>query len=153
MGWITKDGELIHTSALAQQGAAIDVVTAQPAMNLYNVGQKNDQEKVRLDLLPAYPLVCVARVLTSGARKYAAFNWAGGLSWLRCFGAALRHLFAWAAGEDADPETGESHLAHAICELIFLLDYTRSHPELDDRGKGKIAPVLPSDLKMPRKAA
>mgnify|MGYP007111985039 FL=1 len=30
------------------------------------------------------------------------------------------HFTAWQSGELVDPETGESHLDHAICCLLFL---------------------------------
>lgn len=39
----------------------------------------------------------------------------------RYYDAAMRHLYAWFNGESKDLETGESHLAHAICCLLFLL--------------------------------
>jgi len=39
----------------------------------------------------------------------------------RYYDAAMRHLYAWFNGEPKDLETGESHLAHAICCLLFLL--------------------------------
>lgn len=82
--------------------------------------QKHDQEKTRLELLPPDALELAGRVLTFGARKYAAWNWAQGLDWSRLYGAALRHLNAWWGGEGKDPETGHSHLGHAICCLLFL---------------------------------
>ena len=31
-----------------------------------------------------------------------------------------RHIDAWWGGEQKDPETGEHHLAHAICCGMFL---------------------------------
>jgi len=98
-------------------------------------GRKNDSEKVRLELLPFPALYEVARVLTFGAKKYDPWNWASGMAWSRLLGAALRHLFAWAAGEDKDPETGLSHLAHAACCVLFLLTYTLKDLGDDDRHK------------------
>ena len=94
---------------------------------------KYDGEKVRLDLLPADPIIDVGKVLTYGAKKYSERNWEKGLAWSRCYGAALRHLLAWHKGETTDPETGLNHLAHAACEILFLLEFSRTHPELDDR--------------------
>jgi hypothetical protein len=38
-------------------------------------------------------------------------------------------------GEDLDPESGESHLDHAMCELMFMKMFTIDFPELDDRFK------------------
>ena len=102
-----------------------------------NEAMKYDGEKVRLDLLPADPIIDIGKVLTYGARKYNPENWRKGLAWSRCYGAALRHLLAWHKGETNDPETGLNHLAHAACEILFLLEFSRTHPELDDRPKSK----------------
>ena len=54
----------------------------------------------------------------------------------RYFAAMCRHVFAWWGGEDADPETGYSHLAHAGCCLLFLMEYQRNGWGTDDRFKG-----------------
>ena len=94
---------------------------------------KNDSAKVRLDLLPVRPILDVGQVLTFGAVKYKPRNWEKGFSWSRPYAAALRHLFAWWAGETYDKETGLNHLAHALCEIMFLLEFAYTHPELDDR--------------------
>lgn len=98
-------------------------------------GTKHDDNKVRLDLLPPESLEEIAKVLTFGARKYASFNWCKGISFSRLIGAALRHMFAWIRGEDADPESGLSHLAHLGCCVLFLLWMQKHRPDLDDRFK------------------
>lgn len=98
---------------------------------------KKDGGKVRMDLLPVYPLQEVAKVLTFGATKYAPNRWRKGMEWSRLYGAVLRHIFAWFRGQDTDPETGLSHLAHAICGLMFLLEYSRTGAGTDDR-EGKL---------------
>ena len=107
---------------------------------------KYDGEKVRLDLLPADPIIDVGKVLTYGARKYNPENWRKGLAWSRCYGAALRHLLAWHKGETNDPETGLNHLAHAACEILFLLEFSRTHPELDDRPQNGEKPLTLLDV-------
>ena len=96
-------------------------------------GKKFDAEKPRLDLLSSIALVEVAKVMTYGASKYGSQNWRGGLAWSRVYAAVQRHLVAWNGGETLDPETGLSHLAHASCGLQFLLEYAKTHPQLDDR--------------------
>lgn len=68
-----------------------------------------------------------------GKETYGRDNWRKGLAWSRCYAATLRHLFAWQSGETNDPETGLNHLAHAACEILFLLEFSRTHLELDDR--------------------
>ena len=91
---------------------------------------KHDGNKVRMELLAPEFLYGIASVLTFGAKKYAAGNWARGMEWSRPFGAMLRHLFAWVGGEREDKETGLSHLYHAGCCLMFLCAY-------EARGIGK----------------
>lgn len=94
---------------------------------------KDDFEKVRFDLMPVKPLFDVGDVFTYGARKYGVRNWEKGMVWSRPYATALRHIFAWWNGELYDRETGLHHLAHAICELMFLLEFDETHPEKDDR--------------------
>jgi hypothetical protein len=96
---------------------------------------KHDTNKPRPELLPFAALGAVSEVLAFGAKKYAPHNWrfGNGLAWSRLLGGALRHLFAWGSGEDKDPETGFSHLAHAVCCLLFLLSYTIEGGGNDDR--------------------
>lgn len=98
-------------------------------------GIKHDSDKPPMALLSGAALIEVAKVLEFGAKKYAAHNWKGGFAWSRLASAALRHLFAWIGGEDKDPETGLSHLAHCSCCLMFLLDFEVNHLGQDDRYK------------------
>ena len=98
-------------------------------------GKKHDSSKIRMDLLSPIALEEIAKVMTFGAKKYGDNNWRNGLAWSRVIGALLRHVFAFIRGEDLDPESGLSHLSHAGCCLMFLLEYTKTHPELDNRYK------------------
>lgn len=100
-------------------------------------GIKHDHEKPRMDLLPYKPLAEIAKVLGFGAKKYSAHNWRAGFEWNRLSGAAMRHLHAWNEGEDIDPETGLSHLAHASCCLLFLLEHEISGLGVDTRYKAQ----------------
>lgn len=102
-------------------------------------GKKFDAGKARMELLPPRPLMEIAEVLAFGAEKYAAWNWSEGIAASRLFGAMLRHLWAWWCGEDNDPETGKSHLAHAGCCLLFLADQRHRLPGHDDRPIGLCA--------------
>jgi hypothetical protein len=96
-------------------------------------GIKHDGEKPRVDLLPSAPLVMIADVLGFGARKYAPHNWRKGFDQSRLIGAALRHLLAYNDGEDIDPESGLSHVAHAGCCILFLLEQINKGTGRDDR--------------------
>ena len=101
--------------------------------NLKVEGVKYDHGKPRMELLPTKPLEEIAKVLTFGAEKYDEWNWARGFKWSRVLGAVLRHVFSFLGGEDKDPETGLSHLAHAGCGILFILDHELNRLGTDDR--------------------
>lgn len=96
-------------------------------------GKKLDSGKVGVHLLPPKPLIEIAKVLDFGAKKYDAYNWSKGILYSRVFGAAVRHMWAWWCGQDKDEETGLSHLAHAGCCVLFLLQYEINRRDFDDR--------------------
>lgn len=100
-----------------------------------STGKKHDGGKPSMALLSPAALIEVAKVLDFGAKKYDAWNWKGGFKWGRLASAVLRHIFAWLSGEDKDPETGLSHLAHAMCGLMFLVDFEVNKIGEDDRYK------------------
>ena len=96
---------------------------------------KFDDEKLPLNLLSSEALRQTAAVLKFGANKYAEHNWRKGFKWSRPLAAAMRHLHDFNDGQDKDPESNLSHLAHAMCCIMFLLEFEKTHPELDDRYK------------------
>lgn len=96
-------------------------------------GKKFDGGKPDFSLLPVEALTLVVEILDFGKIKYGAHNWRAGYAWSRIIAATLRHLFAWLRGEDLDPESGKSHLAHAICDLLFLLTFVITKVGTDDR--------------------
>jgi Domain of unknown function (DUF5664) len=98
-------------------------------------GVKNDQQKIRWDLVPYDAVNEIAKVLTFGAEKYEARNWEKGMDWSRAFGALQRHLTRWFHGQDKDKETRLTHLANAGCCLFFLLSWELRKVGTDDRPK------------------
>ena len=87
-------------------------------------GIKFDSKKPDYSLIPPNALDDVAKVLTYGAQKYDRHNWKQ-LENLdtRYFAAAQRHLWALQRGETLDAETGIHHAAHAICCMMFMLEF------------------------------
>ena len=87
-------------------------------------GVKYDSKKPDYSLIPPYALDDVAKVLTYGAQKYDRHNWKQ-LENLdtRYFAAAQRHLWALQRDETLDEETGIHHAAHAICCMMFMLEF------------------------------
>lgn len=94
---------------------------------------KADSGKPPLALIPQRPLFEVAKVLGFGAQKYGAHNYRDGFDWSRLTSSSLRHIYQFNEGENVDPETGVSHIAHAICGLLFLLEHQISGLGNDDR--------------------
>ena len=85
-------------------------------------GKKFDTGKLRYDLIPLEALEGLADILTFGAQKYSENNWKDvERAEDRYYAALLRHLFASRKGEKSDPESGKSHLHHAITNLAFLI--------------------------------
>lgn len=91
-----------------------------------------------MSLLSSIAVYKIAEVMTYGKKKYTAHNWRGGIAYSRLIAAAFRHLFAYLGGENTDPESGLSHLAHAVCCLMMLLEQEVTRPEMDDRYKQEI---------------
>lgn len=87
------------------------------------IGSKHDSGKPLMGAVPPNALLAVAGVLTFGAQKYGRDNWhqVENLE-TRYMDAALRHINAYQRGEQLDPESGENHLAHAVCSLMFILE-------------------------------
>lgn len=71
----------------------------------------------------ARALASVVRVLTFGAKKYAAFSWRKVDNAKHRYESALyRHLNALHTGETHDAESGESHWAHVATNALFLAE-------------------------------
>jgi hypothetical protein len=99
------------------------------------VGLKFDQEKPDLSLLPREFLDEVAKAMMHGEKKYGRYNYTNGLAWSRVIAACLRHITAFAAGEDNDSESGVSHLGHAGACILMLCVYFKRSLGTDNREK------------------
>jgi hypothetical protein len=122
---VATEGSAIRTSGMAAS------VTG---------GLRDNKGKPRLSLVPSELEAAVAEVIWKSSDraggKYPLQNWRKGLPWSEVAESAIRHLKKFAQeGEDLDHETGLSHLAHAACNLAFLLWYQKNRPNLDDRHK------------------
>jgi hypothetical protein len=68
----------------------------------------------------------VVKILGFGAGKYGRNNWMQlENAQVRYTNACLRHYAAYQSGEIHDPETGMPHLAHCLCNLVFLIHFAR----------------------------
>lgn len=129
-GFLAKEAGLEPPALVPPQAPAPGQINPK-----FNSAIKYDDGKADISLLPPEALLAIAEVFTFGAKKYAPDNWRGGFVWRRVVSAILRHLFAWLAGQDKDPETGLSHIAHVGCNVMFLLTFIITKTGTDDRFK------------------
>lgn len=99
---------------------------------------KNDDSKLRMDLIPPDIEIALAEVLTHGANRYNSRNWELGMDWGRVYAATRRHLAEFWSGKDID-ESGLPHIDHALCCLVFLSAYY--HRQIGNDNRNKISPA------------
>lgn len=87
-----------------------------------------------------------AKVFDFGRRKYAEWNWAKGMPWSVPIGCAARHLKAILEGKPDDEDSGLPHAGHVYCNLVMLLQYTKTYREGDDRPPQGLLTALPAEL-------
>lgn len=112
--------------------------TVESNKELQNKAIRFDAGKTDWSLVPWDSVEEIVKVLEFGKVKYAAWNWSsnGGFKYMRVFNSTMRHLLAWARGEDKDPESGLSHISHAACNLLFILYFIKhkdKYSSNDDR--------------------
>lgn len=122
------------------------------------------QGKPPLASLPMEALREMAKVMAYGAKKYTRpgtctckpivdkihapgcpalkmisgrDNWRYGTEWTEFVNSALRHIASFLDGEDVDQESKLLHLAHAMTDIGFVLEYQVKGVGTDDRFKGK----------------
>jgi hypothetical protein len=106
-------------------------------MNAEDPKKRAGDLKCPLHLLPTIMLRETAYVLKLGADKYGVYNWrvSDGVKTSTYAAAMMRHLLQFMDGEDADTESGRSHLAHIVATCSILLDAGTIGKLIDDRAK------------------
>lgn len=74
-----------------------------------------------------------ARAFMYGLKKYYRGNWRKGFDHTQVSDSALRHLSAYQAGENKDPESGLDHIDMALCNMLMLAEMYHGYKQLDDR--------------------
>lgn len=132
-------GDEATVITIQPKNTAIHQFTQKTSTKPESTAIKYDSGKTDWSLMPFEAVEEINKVLEFGAKKYAAHNWTQGegFRYTRVLNSLFRHLFAWSRGEDLDPESGLSHLAHAGCNIVFLIYYNRykSRYNNDDRFK------------------
>lgn len=99
--------------------------------------KKLDTGKPDLSLNPKVALEQMAFAFQYGEKKYGRYNYTAGFESHRLIGAAMRHLTQWQDGEDQDPESGASHLGHALASIAMLLHTIELGTNRDTRLKNR----------------
>lgn len=77
-------------------------------------------------MVPYDAIAELAEVYSYGAKKYKRDSWRNVVDGVeRYHDAMVRHLGAWNKGEELDPESGLRHLAHALWNMVALVELTR----------------------------
>lgn len=112
------------------------------------------QKKIPLSVIPPAVLLELGAAMGEGAIKYGPHNWrcSGGVVVSTYLNGCLRHLLAYAMGEDTDPDTaapdgsgGVSHLVKAMASAAVLRDAILHGVAIDDRPPAS-PPGLIADL-------
>lgn len=85
--------------------------------------KRNDEGKVRLDLIPPEWVWALGGILTVGAKPHGDRNWEKGMRWSRMIGSLLRHLYKFLSGSKYDSGTGYHHLALVAWNALALMSY------------------------------
>ena len=94
------------------------------------------RNKPRMSTVPVAVLREIAGGMGEGADKYGFHNWRHtkrGVNASVYYDATMRHLLAWIAGEDIDPDSGINHITKAITSLVVLRDASIHGNVVDDR--------------------
>lgn len=100
-----------------------------------------NENKVEWSLVDWKSLEPMVKVLMYGSKKYAPDNWKKGQDLRSLSSCLMRHLVAFMDGEDIDPESGEHHLGHVMCNAMFMIHSQAKHGWTDNR-KQYLSPMF-----------
>lgn len=105
----------IGNPVLLDKCFGVEVDCSQPTS-----GKKFDNGKPDWTLMPWRELEQVLEILEFGAKKYSRDNWQH-VEPDRYKKAAMRHMVSYLKGDLVDEESGKPHLAHLMCNILFLM--------------------------------
>lgn len=120
--------------------------------NLIPEGMDNPKDligltKPPLRLLPGPALIRLSRVMGLGAKKYGPYNWRQKkVRYTVYLEAAMRHILSALDGEEDDPESKQSHVAHAGACAMIMLDAQSTGNLIDDRPTPGVTAKLIKEL-------
>lgn len=102
-------------------------------MDNKTIGVKFDGNKPDMTDIPLEAMWQMGAAFTYGQKKYGKNNYRNGMSVSRQLAASVRHIYQHLSGETFDPESGVTHLGHALASIAMACYTMANKPELDDR--------------------
>lgn len=101
-------------------------------------GGRKEVKEARYSLVPTEALRVLSEIYGRGAAKYAPHNWRKGYDWSASLDALQRHVSAFWAGDEIDPESGQPHILHAAwhCFTLYTFSTEPDYARFDDRWRG-----------------
>lgn len=118
------------------KGITPDMSTLQNPVDagmIHNEGRKDDTGKPDMTDIPLEAMWQMGQAFTYGQKKYSKNNYRNGMAISRQLAAAVRHIFQHLNGESTDPESGVTHLGHAMASLAMAVYNLANNPKFDDR--------------------
>jgi hypothetical protein len=110
--------------AIAMELSSKSAAEIEEMFDIHEPGAKADRGKLDYTLVPPAMEEAVCEIMMFGAQKYSRDGWRYVEDApMRYLAALERHVKAFKAGEDNDPESGLHHLKHAACNIAFLLHF------------------------------
>lgn len=133
-GHSNVDEAIMHVLKFTETGASMEHLRMAAAAVCLCFPMNDKETDSIFGIIPEQALVSYAAVREFGAKKYARSNWKKGIRFTLTLDAILRHLFAYARGQTEDPESGQSHFGHVLCDLEHILYFAgEKAAALDDR--------------------
>ena len=115
----------------------------QAVLELSNAAHKNNPDDIlmycrgaieglRLHIGSEKILDELTMAMEYGIAKYGRNNWKKGMEWSRLLDAGMRHGIAILRGENIDPDSGNTHLAHMLGSIHMLIGNIELGVGIDD---------------------
>lgn len=98
-------------------------------------GNKFDQGKSPVHLIPIEAILGMGYGFDYGAKKYGKYNFRDGIEYTRIIDSLIRHTLAFLSGEEIDEESQKYHVDLIGCNFAMLKYMTVHKKDMDDRYK------------------
>lgn len=131
--WVTTMSAVYPTRSIRMNSDGVILGTEEVRVVDAVTGGAKGQKGCQLGAVDPLALIEVGKIAGFGGEKYERYNFAKGYKWSLSYDALQRHLMAFWAGENIDPESKLPHVAHAAWHCLALLTFSLRNKGTDDR--------------------